>query len=173
MKAQWQKNEHSQGVSRGCTHSNTFSFSIFGRAMASSRAPPSPRAFQDSLRQRRNPSGESGQTLVPLLWHYPSGLAFLQELIPLSSWQVNIPLDYRLNFEDFPPFHPIFPCMIRHQGVSVGCGYVRVLQAQGRRCESWKCLSTQLYPMKFFSSVFHQLVNYWYIYHQNELGRKY
>lgn len=47
-----------------------------------------------------------------------------------------------------------FPSISSH-GVSMDCGYLRVLQAQGMRGERWKrLLSTQLYPR----SVFHQLV---------------
>ena len=147
LKAQRQQNKSSSwGCSQGCTHSNTFSFSIPGRAVAISPAPPSPRVFQDSLRQTRNPNCESvdkhkgnnsSAVILP-----PHRLACLQELIALLSSQVNIPLLYKLNFEEFPQFHHVFPCMIRHQGVSPqspGTVVISgVLQAQGMRCERWK-----------------------------------
>lgn len=62
LKAQRQRTDSSsRGWPRGSTHSKIFSFSIPGRAPASAWAPPSPRAFQDSLGQTRNPSCESGQ----------------------------------------------------------------------------------------------------------------
>lgn len=147
LKAQGQKNKSSSwGCSQGCTHSNIFSFSIPGRAPANSRAPPSPRAFQDSLRQTRYPNCESvdkheGNNSSAVI-QPPHRLACLQELIALLSWQVNVPLIYELNFEEFPQFRHIFSCMVRHQGVSpqsLGTVVIsRVLQAQGMRCERWK-----------------------------------
>lgn len=113
-----EKKFSSWGCSQGCTHSNIFSFSIPGRARANSRAPPSPRAFQDSLRQTTNPNCESvdkpkGNNSSAMVLP-PHRLAGLQKLT-LLSWQVNIPL---LHFEAFPQFYHICPCMVRHQGVS-------------------------------------------------------